>query len=62
MEDLLRDDTLRAYFAMYLYDHDSQMKCLTKCMTSKSRYIIFVSLNASKRVPYICWWLPRHIV
>ena len=36
MEDPLRDDTLRAYFAMY--DYSSHAKCLTECMKSKSRY------------------------
>ena len=39
MEDPLRDDTLRAYFAMY--DYSSHAKFLTECMKSKSRYRYF---------------------
>ena len=39
MEDQWRDDTLRAYSAMY--DYGSHAKCLTECMKSKSRYRYF---------------------
>ena len=54
MEDPLRDDTLRAYFAMY--DYGSHAKCLTECMNSKPRYRYFCEGN---EVCKVCCLLPR---
>ena len=52
MEDQWRDDTLRAYSAMY--DYGSHAKCLTECMKSKSRYrYFFEGIEVSQCVPML---------
>ena len=55
MEDLLRDDTLRAHFATY--DYDSHAKCLTECTSASPDTVITL-----KALKCVCWWLPRLIL